>query len=347
MVHVPGQRVRIWQAKHDERTGAGGEPVSAPTGAVAVVVAVIWGLCFVVIQASSPGPAPLLLAGLRAVIGGAVLAGWTVLARRRASARASTPSRLRLSRWRSGLPPVSVLLVLALANAALAFGAMYLAAGRAEAAVASILAGGQPLVLAAAGWVLFGERASVRTIAGLAVAMAGVVVVATTSSGGTSPDGVALSLLAAAAPAVGTVVMRRLGSSIDLVMTTSVQFLLGGLMLLAVSAVVEPLAAVSWSSEAVVGLAILGVLGTGVAYVAWFWLLGWTSLAQLGAALFLIPVVGVVSGILMGDRPALPELLGIAVLLLGIALASVTSRREPPANLLHERVTPRLAEPRS
>lgn len=116
---------------------------------------------------------------------------------------------------------------------------MYLAAGRAEAAVASILAGGQPVVLAAAGWAIFGERASVRTILGLFVAMAGVVLVATASSGATSPAGVALSLLATAAPAAGTVIMRRLGSGIDLVVTTSDQFLLGGLMLFGVSALFE------------------------------------------------------------------------------------------------------------
>lgn len=47
---------------------------------------------------------------------------------------------------------------------------MYLAAGRAEAAVASILAGGQPLVLALAGWTLFGERPSGRPDRGPAAA---------------------------------------------------------------------------------------------------------------------------------------------------------------------------------
>lgn len=321
--------------------------MSVLTGAVAVLVAIVWGLCFVVIQAALPSPAPLLLAGLRAVIGGAVLAGWMLLTRWRAPGRGSPGSSLRPGQRRSGLPPVSVLLVLALTNAAVALGAMYLAAGRAEASVASILAGGQPVVLAVAGWALFGERASSRTILGLVVAMAGVVLIATASSGATSPDGVALALLATAAPAAGTIVMRRLGSGIDLLETTSVQFLLGGLMLLGISALFEPWAAVIWSPAVVVGLLGLGVLGTGVAYVAWFWLLNRTSLARLGAALFLVPAVGVVAGILTGDRPGLPELIGIAALLFGIVLVSVASRREAaPASLVAERVTPRLAAPR-
>ena len=300
--------------------------MSASPGAVAALVAIIWGLCFVVIQAALPSAAPLLLAGLRAVIGGAVLAGWMLLTRWRPLGRGSAGPSLRSGQRRSGLPSVAVLLVLALTNAAVALGAMYLAAGRAEAAVASILAGGQPVILAAAGWALLDERASSGTILGLFVAMAGVVLVATASSGATSPDGVALALLATAAPAAGTVVMRRLGSGIDLLATTSGQFLLGGLMLLGVSALFEPWAAVTWSPAVVVGLLSLGVLGTGVAYLAWFWLLNRTSLARLGAALFLIPVVGVVTGILTGDRPDPPVLIGMTALLLGIVLVSATRR---------------------
>lgn len=227
-----------------------------------------------------------------------------------------------------------MMILLALANAAVAFGAMYLAAGRAEASVASILAGGQPVLLAAAGWALFGERAPLRAVVGLAVAMAGVVLVASTSSGATSPDGVALSLLATAAPAAGTLVMRRLGATIDLVVTTGVQFLLGGAILLAVSAATEPWGGLSWSSTSLVGLVVLGVLGTGVAYVVWFWLLKRMSLAGLGSALFLVPVVGVVGGILAGDRPTPAEVAGIVGLLAGIGLVS-GSRATEPAIALH------------
>jgi len=293
-----------------------------PVAGLAALVAIVWGLCFVLIQASLSSPAPLLLAGLRAVMGGAVLGSWAVLRRRSPRDGVARAGAFGVRRPRWGLPSPAVVVVLAVTNAALAFGAMYLAAGRAEAAVAWILAGGQPLILAAAGWAVFGERMSVRTALAAGVAMAGVVLVATASSGATSPDGIVLSLLATAAPAAGTIVMRRLGSGIDLLSTTSAQFLLGGLVLLAVSAVLEPWGSVSWSPSAVAGLLLLGVVGTGVAYLAWFWLLGRTSLQQLGMALFLVPVVGVVSGILTGDRPGPIVLGGIVALLVGIGLSS-------------------------
>lgn len=297
--------------------------MSRRSGGLAALVAITWGLCFVLIQASLPSAAPLLLAGLRAFIGGAVLAAWLGLRawRRgieRPRAGASDPRS-----WLRGLPSIRLLVALALVNAALAFGAMYLAAGRAEAAVASILAGGQPLVLAVAGWALFRERASMRTVMGLAVAMSGVVLVATTSSGDTRPDGVALALVATVAPAAGTVLMRRLGPTVDLLVTTSAQFLLGGVILVGVSAVLEPWESVRWSAAMLSGLLLLGVLGTGLAYVAWFWLLNRVPLWRLGTFLFLVPVAGFLAAIVTGDRPAPVELTGIAGVLAGLGIVAV------------------------
>ena len=303
--------------------------MSSRSAGLAALVATIWGLCFVLIQASLPSPAPLLLAALRALIGGGILAAWIALRRwwpgtRRREAGLAVPHP-----WRTGLPSIPRLVALALTNAVLAFGAMYLAAGRAEAAVASILAGGQPLILAAAGWALFSERASMRTVTGLVVAMAGVVLVATTRSGATSADGVALSLLATAAPAAGTVLMRRIAPTVDVLLTTSAQFLVGGAILVAMSALLEPWGALSWSPETLTGLLVLGVLGTGLAYVAWFWLLDRVSLVRLGAALFLVPVTGVVAAIVIGDRPAPVELAGIAAVLVGVGIVSVASAPQP------------------
>lgn len=307
---IAGQRPAAGQGA-DTRTGAGPlaradrrlvaraghagivRRVSTRSAGLAVLIAITWGICFVVIQAALPDPAPLLMAALRALIGGGVLVAWIALPRRRPGRlRRDAGPAARQAGW-SPLPMFPLLIALALTNAVLAFGAMYLAADRAEAGVASILAGGQPLILATAGWALFGERLSGRTVTGLAIAMAGVVVVATGSSGTTSLEGVALALLATAAPAAGTVLMRRLAPAVDLLATTSAQFLLGGAMLLAISAVLEPWERVDWSPAMLPGLLFLGVLGTGLAYVAWFWLLDRTGRArQMRKSLVLAMALG-------------------------------------------------------
>jgi drug/metabolite transporter (DMT)-like permease len=296
---------------------------------LAALVALIWGLCFVLIQASLPSPAPLLLAASRAIIGGGVLAAWIAGRRWWSIQHPSDRSQPRSTPLRSVLPSVPVLVALSATNAAIALGAMYLAASRAEATVASILAGAQPVILAAAGWAVFGERPSGRTTAGLGVAMAGLVLVAVMSSGAASPEGIALALFASVAPGVGTVLMRRIGPSVDLLVTTSAQFIVGGVMLLAVSAAVEPWGALTWSPAATLALLVLGVLGTGLAYVLWFQLLDRLPLAQLGTALFLVPVVGVVAGIATGYRPPIAVLAGIGAVLVGIGLITDAGEAAP------------------
>ncbi len=62
----------------------------------------------------------------------------------------------------------------------------------------------------------------------------------------------------------------------------------------------------------------------------WFRLPGRTSFAQLGTALFLLPVVGVAAGIFTGDRPEPIELAGIAAVLAGIRIVSAGRTPAPP-----------------
>jgi drug/metabolite transporter (DMT)-like permease len=117
--------------------------------------------------------------------------------------------------------------------------------------------------------------------------------------------------------------VRKLAPTIDLLLTTGAPFLVGGLILAGASALFEPWGTISWSAgSAAMSLLILGVVGTGLAYVAWFWLLARTSLVRLGAVLFLLPVVGVVAAVIVGDRPAPVALLGIAAVLVGIWIVS-------------------------
>jgi probable blue pigment (indigoidine) exporter len=304
---------------------------------VAILVGIVWGLCFVLIKASLPSPAPLLLAGVRALIGGAVLGSWVVLRPGRPPRATPIAAAGVVNRWADSPRNLWLLIALALANGTLALGSMYLAAEHAEAGTASILSAGQPLILAAAGWFIFGERISSRTAAGLTLAMAGVILVAMASSETTTLEGIALALVATAAPAIGTILMRRLGSDADLPLITSVQFLLGGAFLLAASVATEPWTDLAWPVGTLISLLVLGVLGTGVAYVAWFWLISRVSLVSLSTALFLVPAVGVVASIASGERPAPLELAGMAALFVGIATVALGGFRPPRRVSVSER----------
>ena len=288
----------------------------------AIAVTSVWGLCFVLIQAQLPSPAPLLLAAVRALLGASALAAWVWV--RRTRRRGADTAGLTL-------PPPGRLAVMSILNFAIAFGAMYLAAGRSGAAIAGVLAGAQPLMLAVAGWLLLAERPARRTVAGLVVALGGLVIVASSTAGATTMDGVLLALLAALAPAIGTLLIRGAAVGIDIEWTTVSQLLIGGFVLLGMSLVTEPWGAVGWGPAPVVATLVLGVVGTGIAYAAWFRLARVVPLTSLGPVLFVVPVVGFLAGLAVGNRPGLLELTGIAALLVGIILSASGAPRDGTA----------------
>lgn len=289
--------------------------------AQAIIVAMVWGICFVVIQRSLPTTAPLLLAGSRALIGGTIVM-IAVFVRRWAPTH---PGGQGLSVGPAPTPRAPglwTLIALAITNVSLAFGAMYLAAGRTDAGLATILGGTQPLFLAAAGVWFFGERFSARTAAASVIAMSGLVVVAAAGSGRTSIEGIILAVTAAAAPAAGTVLVRHRAAEIDMVSVTGTTLALGGLMLLAASAVSEPWAGVAWSVETTGSLLFLGIVGTGLAYVIWFRIAARAPVGALGSTLFIVPVVGVVIAVLDGGQLPAAALAGAMLMLAGVLVAS-------------------------
>ena len=90
---------------------------------------------------------------------------------------------------------------------------------------------------------------------------------------------------------------------------------------------IEPLQWRTWG-----GLLFNGVLGTGVAYVIWFSIIGrlTTAMASLGS--LINPVVGVIGAmIVLGDRPTLPDAIGFARIFSAAACVLLPQRSKPPA----------------
>ena len=308
--------------------------------ALSLAVAVAWGVCFVLLGTLVRAGDPLLLAAVRALLGGGVLAGavvWRGGPRRLLEAGAG---------WR-------VMTLLALLNGSIALGAMFLAAGRADVAAETVVGNAQPILLAVAGAVLFEERAGRRAALGIALGAAGVVLVAAGSRAGEAePIGLALALLSTSAPAAGTVLMRRLVGRVDLLVVTAWQFLAGGAILLALAAIVEEPLVVRLSGSDVLALAFLGVVGTGLSYLVWFGLLERVPLAHLGSALYLVPIAGVTADVLAGGRVGLSAITGLAMMLAGVAIANsrpATGGRATPVRAMHasERAAGPSAEPLS
>ena len=271
--------------------------LAGPRPARMLWVTAVWGACFVAIQWGLRDAPVLWFATLRSVVAGAALLAVAAVQRR------PRPTGRRV--W---------LLVGALGatNAGVAFAAMFAGVAGLATGTAAVLANAQPLLVLLPAWWLYGEAVTARTAAGMAVGFVGLLVVAVPGGGG---SGAWLSVLAAAAITTGTLLARRLAGT-DVVQAAGWHFLLGGAGLAVVAAAVEGVPRIDWTPRFVSSLLFLALVGTALAFWAWFTETLRSPLGPLAAWTFLTPVFGIVFSLLLtGERPAGWTAAGLALVL--------------------------------
>lgn len=270
-----------------------------------------WGACFVMIRWGLRDAPALWFAALRALVAGAALVAVGTVQHRPMPAG-------RRAWWLIGL--------LAVTNASVAFGAMFAGVDGLATGTAAVLANAQPLLILLPAWWFYGEPVTARTTMALAVGFAGLLVVALPGGGG---SGAWLSILAAVAITVGTLLSRRL-AGIDVVHAAGWHFLIGGAILAAVAGAVEGIPRIDWTLRFVVALAFLSLVGTALAFWAWFTETLRCPLGQLAAWTFLTPVFGVVFGVLLTNE--YPDGWAAAGTVLVLASLWVAVRSSPGAD---------------
>ncbi|HUG46911.1 MAG TPA: DMT family transporter [Candidatus Limnocylindria bacterium] len=197
------------------------------------------------------------------------------------------------------------------------------------AGLATVLGNLQVVVVAIAAWLLFGERPSARTLAGIPVILAGVVlisgVVGADAYGSDPPLGVVLGILTALAYGAYLIVIRQAGRgrpaepvAISTASTAAVAIVVGVLV-----GRLDPLP--SWPAHG--WLILLGVSAQSVGY-----LLISLSLPRLPAVVTSIillaqPVMAVfLAMILLSEAPSITQLAGVGLVIGGIALATLPLR---------------------
>ncbi len=261
------------------------------------------GACFLGIQWGLRDAPLLWFAALRALLGGGALAIVALWQR-----RPLPPTR---GAW-------GKIIILGVVNVSLAFAAMFAGVAGLATGVAAVLANAQPLLILLPAWWLFGERITARTGMALLVGTGGLMVVALPGGGG---SGALLSLLAAAAVTTGTLMVRGL-TGLDVVVTSAAHFLVGGLVLAGVAFAVEGPPNISWTPRFVLVLAFLGLVATAATTLAWFVEAQRSALSSLTVWMFLIPVFGLLIGIVvLGERPSAWTGAGIALVLVAMLLA--------------------------
>jgi drug/metabolite transporter (DMT)-like permease len=271
----------------------------------------IWGASFLFIAVGLEAFEPGVITWARVTLGAAVL--WSFPA-----ARAPVPATDR-----PRLVTVSVLWV------AIPFTLFPLAEQHITSALTGLLNGAVPVVTATVGAIMLRRLPDRPHLAGLAIGFAGVAIIAlpTAGSGSSEAIGVAMVLLAitcyGCAANIAVPLTQRHGSlpvmarMLTIAAVLTAPFGIAGL----------PASGFGWSSFAAV--AVLGLVGTGIA----FWIMG-RLIARVGAtraafAIYLTPVVALILGVTFLDERIEPTAIAGVVLVIGGAI--LASRKEAGA----------------
>lgn len=261
------------------------------------------GMCFLGVRWGLRDASLIWFAALRALLGGAALAAVVVLQGR--------PIPRSRASW-AGIASLGVV------NVSIAFAAMFAGIAGLATGTAAVLANAQPLLILLPAWWLYRERVSPRAVVALVVGFGGLLVVAVPGGGG---SGAALSLLAAAAVTAGTLMARRLGG-LDVVVVSAAHLLIGGAVLAIAAVIIEGPPQIAWTPRFVAVLAFLGLVATAATTLAWFTETQRCPLSSLTPWMFLVPVIGVVIGIVvLGERPDVWTVSGIVLVLLSMRVA--------------------------
>ena len=275
-----------------------------------VVLGALWGASFLFMRMGANEFGGMALAGMRAI--GAAICSAPLL------------TRMRLTEMRTHWRDIAIV---GIANSALPFVLFSFAAKSLPAGVSAISDAIAPLLVALSGWMLLGEKLSPVQASGLVIGFTGVVwLVAGTVGfgGGTHAMGWAM------AACLGANVCytfgahyshRRLRSGVTPLSVATGSQLAAAVLLLPFTVWMWPAQNPGWTAW----LAVLGLaaLCTSLAYVLFYGLMARVGASRSMVVMFLIPVFGVVWGLVFLHEPVTLAMAGgCIVILLGVALTT-------------------------
>jgi drug/metabolite transporter (DMT)-like permease len=298
---------------------------------------VVWGSTYLAIRVMVETVPPLLGAGVRFVVAGAIFAGWLV-ARRGVDA-------LRVSRGELLAAAGIGVLLMAGGN-----GLVTVAEQDAPSGLAALIVGAIPL------WVIllrliWRERVPPVTLAGVALGFGGVAILVVPAD---RPEGAALwsvlLLLAAAASwAAGSFLSSRVSLPSDVVVAAGLQMLLGGALLvgsgLAAGEAAE-LELAALSGRSLGALAYLIVAGSLLAFTAYVWLLQNVPISTVATYAFVNPVVAVLLGwALLDEEVTVTVIVGAIAIVASVAFVVRQETTTPERRQLRRTPPPLYTRP--
>ncbi|GAB3881746.1 EamA family transporter [Spirosoma agri] len=280
-------------------------------------VYILWGSTYLFIHFMTERMPPLYMAATRYIVAGTLLYSYARLT--------GTPRATRVE-WKSaGLVGV---LLLTISNGCLTLGIQYIPTG-----MAALLGGMLPVFLLTLNWVSFGrQRPSNLALAGLLVGLAGIYFLVKPDkmqgTGGMHANLVGSSLVVFGnfAWAIGTLLAPRVSLPSGTI-SSGIQMIVGGVVLLLISLAVEPVT--PWSivvapPKAIWSMLYLVIFGSIVGFSSYAWLARNAPPQLLSTYAFVNPVVAMLLGTFFaGEVFSSQSLIGAIIALAGVVLITL------------------------
>ena len=229
--------------------------------------------------------------------------------------------RLTPAQWRATI-------IFGVLQNAVYLGMNFVAMQTVQASLAAIIASTMPLLVGLATWLFLGEKLKPLGIGGLIAGVIGVaIIMGARISGGVDLTGLLLCGVGVVALSAATLLVRGATSGGNFLMVVGLQMLVGCVALSIATLLFEtPHISPSWP----LALAFLytclvpGLLAT----VVWFWLVNRIGATRAATFHFLNPFFGVaIACLLLGEPLGVQDIIGVAVIALGILAVQVSRQR--------------------
>jgi len=302
MVNIGGRPVIVPHPKRASTTAHPGSE-TVKLGLAFVAIYLIWGSTYLAIRYAVETIPPLMTAGIRHSLAGAILLAWAWL-------RGFRPTR---QQWLAGM--ALGFLFFLLGHGSLHWAEQYVGSG-----LAALLIATEPMFILVLGWMMGQQKISRLSALGLGLGVIGVAILTggEITAKGSSFIGLLAVLLSSLAWSMGVVLSPRLKLPSDALGRTALPTLCGAAMLLIAAGISGEFQHTHWASvslRSALGLGYLIVFGSVVAFTAYIWLLQRVPPTLVATHTYANPVVAVLLGWLMAG-----ELLTIRVAVASVAI---------------------------
>ncbi len=181
-------------------------------------------------------------------------------------------------------------------------------------------------------WLVLGERLRGGALLGLALCVAGLVVLVYPVIGSAALIGLSLSLASAITWAIGTIYLKLVRIPGDIIANTAWQIAIAAAVILVCTLIFEGLPTFRpVPTDALVAVIFNGVVGSAVSYMLWYHIVGQLPAATAALGSLASPAVGVVtSAFILGEIPTVMDVIGFGLIFAAAMSVILQPRRRTP-----------------